>query len=98
MGRAEPGGVLAARYRLSAVLRRDAMGTVWLARDALLHRGVVVRAVCLASVPGDAERASPHQPVLPAARVLARLDHPNTPGAFDVGEDSGRTWMVLQAA
>jgi eukaryotic-like serine/threonine-protein kinase len=98
MGRAEPGGVLAARYRLSAVLRRDAMGTVWLARDGLLHRDVVVRAVCLASVPGDAELASPHQRVLRDARALARLDHPNIPVVFDVVEDDGRTWMVLQAA
>jgi eukaryotic-like serine/threonine-protein kinase len=98
MGRAEPGGVLAARYRLSAVLRRDAMGTVWLARDGLLHRDVVVRAVCLASMPGDAEPESPHQRVLRDARTLARLDHPNIPVVFDVVEDDGMTWMVLQAA
>ena len=98
MGRAEPGGVLAARYRLSAVLRRDAMGTVWLARDGLLHRDVVVRAVCLASMPADAELDSPRQRVLRDARALARLDHPNIPVVLDVVEDDGRTWMVLQAA
>ena len=98
MGRAEPGGVLAARYRLSAVLRRDAMGTVWLARDGLLHRDVVVWAACLASVPGDAELEAPHQRLLRDARALARLGHPNIPVVFDVVEDHGRTWMVLQAA
>jgi eukaryotic-like serine/threonine-protein kinase len=98
MGRAEPGGVLAGRYRLSAVLRRDEMGTVWLARDSLLHRDVVVRAVCMASTPGEAELESPHHRVLRDARALAKLDHPNIPVVFDVVEDDGRTWMVLQAA
>ena len=98
MGRAEPGGVVAARYRLSAVLRRDEMGIVWLARDGLLHRDVVVRAVSLAPLPGGAEQESRHQRVLRDARALARLDHPNIPLVFDVVEDDGRTWVVLQAA
>jgi hypothetical protein len=98
MGRAEAGGVLAARYRLSAVLRRDEMGAVWLARDGLLHRDVAVRAVPLAPLPGDAEQQSPHQRVLRDARALARLDHPNIPVVFDIVDDDGGTWMVLQAA
>jgi hypothetical protein len=74
------------------------MGIVWLARDGLLHRDVVVRAVPLAPLPGDAEQKSPHQRVLRDARALARLDHPNIPLIFDVVEDDGGTWMVLQAA
>jgi len=94
MGHAEPGGVLAARYRLRAVLRRDETGTTWLARDGLLHRDVAVRAVPL---PGDAERESPHQRLVQDARALARLDHPNIPLILDIVEDDG-TWMVLQAA
>ncbi|MBO0816961.1 MAG: serine/threonine protein kinase, partial [Actinobacteria bacterium] len=97
MGDAEPGGVLAARYRLSAVLRRDETGTVWLARDALLHRDVAVSAVPLASLPADAEQEPPHQRLFRDARALARLDHPNIPAIFDVIEDGG-TWIVLQAA
>ena len=98
MGRAEPGGILAARYRLLAVLRRDEMGIVWLARDGLLHRDVAVGAVPLAPLPGDSERESSHQRVLRDARALGRLDHPNIPVVFDVVEDDGKTWMVLQAA
>ena len=98
MGRAEPGGVLATRYQLRAVLRRDEMGIVWLARDGLLHRDVAVKAVPLASSPGEAGQESPHQRVLRAARALARLDHPNIPAVFDIVEDDGRAWMVLQVA
>jgi serine/threonine protein kinase len=97
MGRAEPGDVLAARYRLRAVLRRDETGATWLARDGLLHRDVAVRAVPLAALPGDAERESPHQRLLQDAGTLARLDHPNIPLILDIVEDDG-TWMVLQAA
>jgi len=74
------------------------MGIVWLARDGLLHRDVAVRAVPPVPLPGDRERESPHQRVLRDARALARLDHPNIPVVFDVIEDDGKTWMVLQAA
>jgi len=74
------------------------MGIVWLARDGLLHRDVAVRAVPLVPLPGDSERESSHQRVLRDARALGRLDHPNIPVVFDVAEDDGTTWMVLQAA
>jgi eukaryotic-like serine/threonine-protein kinase len=98
MGRAEPGGVLAARYQFVAVLRRDETGIVWLARDGQLHRDVAVKAVPLAPVPEEAGQESPHQHVLRDARAVALLDHPNIPVVFDVVEDDGTTWMVLQAA
>ena len=64
MGRAEPGGVLATRYQLRAVLRRDEMGIVWLARDGLLHRDVAVMAAPQAPLPEQAGQESPHQRVL----------------------------------
>lgn len=97
MGRAEPGGVLATRYQLRAVLCRDELGIVWLARDGLLHRDVAVKAVPLAP-PGETGQEAPHQRVLRDARAIARLDHPNIPTVFDIVEDRGSTWMVLQAA
>ena len=43
MGRAEPGRVLAARYRLRAVIRRDEAGAVWLAMDGAGHTDVANR-------------------------------------------------------
>ena len=89
MGRAEPGGVLATRYQLRAVLRRDEMGIVWLARDGLLHRDVAVKPVPLASSPGEAGQESPHQRVLRDARALARLDHSNIRAVFDIVETAG---------
>src|SRR5216683_2818446 len=98
MGRAEPGGVLAARYRLRAVLRRDDVGVVWLASDGLLHRDVAVRAIPVPPYPGDAGQESPHERALREARGAARLDHPNIPVVFDVIEDDERPWMVFQAA
>src|SRR5262249_56674289 len=97
VGSGEPGGVLAAGYRLRAGLRGDDAGTPWLARDGLLHRDVAVRAVPPAPRPGDGERQSPHQRLVQDARALAQLDHPNIPLILDIVEDDG-TWMVLQAA
>ena len=98
MGRAEPGGVLAARYRLRTVLHRDEVGSVWLASDGLLHRDVAVRPIPWAPHPGDAEQESPYDRPLRDARALAKLDHPNIPVVFDVVQDDGRPWMVLEAA
>jgi eukaryotic-like serine/threonine-protein kinase len=98
MGRAEPGGILAARYQLLAVLGRDEIGIVWLARDGLLHRDVAVKAVPLAPLPKEAGQEAPRQRVLRDAGVLAQLDHPNIPAVFGIVEDGGSTWMVLQAA
>jgi hypothetical protein len=98
MDRAEPGGVLAARYRLRAVIRRDELGVVWLASDGLLHRDVAVRAVSWAQHSGAAEQEPRHERALLEARALARLDHPNIVGVLDIVEDAGRLWLVCQAA
>ncbi len=98
MGRAEPGHVVAARYRLRTVIRGDGMGAVWLANDGLWHRDVVLRAIPWAP-PADAEeQESRSERLLNEARALARLDHPNIVGVLDVAGDDGWPWMVLEAA
>src|SRR5689334_8435710 len=98
MGRAEPGGLLAARYRLRAVLRRDDMGIVWLASDGQLHRDVAVRAIPVPPHPGGAKQEPSFERALREAGGLAWLDHPNIHVVFDVVEDDGGPWVVLQAA
>jgi serine/threonine protein kinase len=98
MGRAEPGRVLAARYRLRAVIRRDEMGAVWLASDGLEHLDVVLRAIPWVP-PLDAGAQEPwRERALREARALARLDNPNIAGVLDLVEDDGQPWMVFEAA
>jgi eukaryotic-like serine/threonine-protein kinase len=97
MGRAEPGRVVAARYRLRTVIRGDDMGAVWLAHDGLRHGDVVLRAIPWAPPSDDEEQESRRERLFNEAHALARLDHPNIVGVLNVAEDDGRPWLVFQA-
>jgi serine/threonine protein kinase len=97
MGRAEPGRVVAARYRLRTVIREDDMGAVWLAHDGLRHGDVVLRAIPWVPAADDEEQESRRERLLNEAHALAQLDHPNIVGILNVAEDDGRPWLVFQA-
>ena len=96
MGRAEPGRVVAARYRLRNVIRGDDMGAVWLANDGLRHGDVVLRAIPWAPPADDEEQEARRERLVNEARALAQLDHPNIVRVLNVAEDDGRPWMVFQ--
>lgn len=98
MGCTEPGCVLAARYRLRAVIRRDEMGAVWLANDGLRHLDVVLRAIPWVPPSATGGQEPWRERALREARALARLDHPDIVGVLDLVEDDGRPWMVFEAA
>jgi eukaryotic-like serine/threonine-protein kinase len=98
MGRAEPGRVVAARYRLRTVVRRDDRGAVWLADDGLRHRDVVLRAIPWAPPAGAQEQESRRECLRAEARAFAGLDHPNIVRVLDVTEEDERLWMVFEAA
>jgi eukaryotic-like serine/threonine-protein kinase len=98
MGRAELGGLIADRYRLRAVLRRGGMGAVWLAADELLHRQVAVKEIPWVPGSGAEGRESRREQAFRDARAVAELDHPNIAGVYDVVQDDGRLWMVMQLA
>ena len=95
MNRAEPGALVAGRYRLHAVKGRGGMGVVWLAADELLRRRVAVKEVIWPPQLGQAERDQLRQRALREARTAARLDHPSVIGVFDFVEDDGRPWIIM---
>src|SRR6266480_1028505 len=96
MGSAEPGDVLAGRYRLRSVLGRGGMGVVWLASDELLHRDVAVKEILWPPQLDVAEQQLLRQRALREAQTAARLNHPNLVGVYDVVEEDGRPWIVMQ--
>jgi eukaryotic-like serine/threonine-protein kinase len=98
MGRAELGGLIADRYRLRAVIRRGEMGAVWLAGDELRPREVAVKEVPWVPQPGAEGLESRRERAWREARAVAELDHPNIPGIYDIVQDDGRLWMVMQLA
>ena len=93
---ADTGRVIAGRYRLEAPIGRGAMGVVWRARDQLLDRDVAVKEVQIAETLTDEERANAYQRTLREAKTAARLNHPGVVAVYDVAEDGGRPWIVMQ--
>ena len=93
---ADAGRVIAGRYRLEAPIGRGAMGVVWRARDQLLDRDVAVKEVQIAETLTDVERANAYQRTLREAKTAARLNHPGVVTVYDVAEDGGRPWIVMQ--
>lgn len=84
------------RYRLTAPIGRGAMGVVWCARDELLDRDVAVKEVRLPPSVSDAERRNGYQRTLREARTAARLSHPAVAAVYDVVEELGRPWIVME--
>src|SRR5690349_20188382 len=93
---ADTGRVIAGRYRLEAPIGRGAMGVVWRARDQLLDRDVAIKEVRIADTLTEEERATAFQRTLREAKTAARLNHPAVVTVYDVAEDGGRPWIVMQ--
>src|SRR5215469_12130266 len=90
------GRVVAGRYRLIEPIGRGAMGVVWRASDQLLDRDVAVKEVQLNAALGDAERANAYRRTLREARTAARLSHRGVVTVFDVVEEDGRRWIIME--
>ncbi|MHB9862832.1 serine/threonine-protein kinase [Streptomyces sp. YIM S03343] len=88
--------VIAGRYRLLSPLGQGGMGTVWRARDEVLHREVAVKEVrAPAGLPrSDVERlyARLEREAWAAARVANR----NVVTVYDVATEDGRPWIVME--
>jgi eukaryotic-like serine/threonine-protein kinase len=93
---ADSGRVIAGRYRLHSPIGRGAMGVVWRARDQLLDRDVAIKEVHIAATLTPKERANAYQRTLREAKTAARLSHPGVVTVYDVAEDEGRPWIVMQ--
>ncbi|MFJ9864805.1 serine/threonine-protein kinase [Streptomyces sp. NPDC101165] len=94
----EPGRerVIAGRYRLLSPLGEGGMGTVWRARDEVLHREVAVKEVRAPAglAASDVERmyARLEREAWAAARVANR----NVVTVYDVAMEGGRPWVVME--
>src|SRR5271165_6969307 len=93
---AQPGDLLAGRYRLRGVIGRGGMGVVWVATDELLNRDVAIKESIRPPDLDDAEWGEFRSRSLGEARTAARLNHPNIVGIFDILEHGGQLWLVMQ--
>ncbi|MFC9129554.1 serine/threonine-protein kinase [Streptomyces sp. NPDC057099] len=94
----EPGHerVIAGRYRLLAPLGEGGMGTVWRARDEVLHREVAVKEVrAPAGLAGDDVQRM-YARLEREAWAAARVASGNVVTVYDVATDGGRPWIVME--
>ena len=90
------GRVIAGRYNLQTPIGRGAMGVVWRAHDRLLDREVAVKEVVISALIGAEERRNAYQRTLREARTAARLSHRGVVAVYDVAEEDGRPWIVME--
>jgi len=84
--------LIGGRYRVESAIGQGGMGTVWLCRDETLHRSVAVKQVGL--LPGESVTDSAR--ALREARSTAALSHRNVVTVFDVVEEGGAIWLVME--
>ena len=89
----EPAPRVDGRYRVERTLGRGAMGEVHLAHDHRLGRTVALKVV---HAGGTSDTATLRARLEREAQALARVDHPNVVGIFDVGTHEGQTYFTMQ--
>ena len=78
-------------YRIVQRIGAGGMGEVFLGHDPRLERHVALKCLTPAASSGDG-----HARVLREARAAARLTHSNIAGVYDVLEQDGRTFIVME--
>ncbi|MFG2462878.1 serine/threonine-protein kinase [Streptomyces sp. NPDC048523] len=94
----EPGSerVIAGRYRLLSPLGEGGMGTVWRARDEVLHREVAVKEVRAPHGLATHEVERLYARLEREAWAAARVANRNVVTVYDVATEDGRPWIVME--
>ncbi|UAK30459.1 protein kinase [Nocardia asteroides] len=88
--------LIAGRYRLTDPIGTGAMGVVWRATDVRLQRTVAVKQVLLGPGLSGSAKLEAKRRAMREGRIAARLHHPNAITVFDVAEEDGQPWLVME--
>ena len=84
-----PGEIVAGRYRISGLIGRGGMGSVYRADDTVLKIPVAQKFFLSTS-----QKALDR--LINEVRLARRVTHPNVCQVFDAGEDNGRHFIVME--
>ncbi|WP_080046246.1 serine/threonine-protein kinase [[Actinomadura] parvosata] len=88
--------LISGRYQLLRELGRGGMGVVWEGRDTLLNRQVAIKEVLLPDTLSSGDRERQLLRTAREARTAAKLNHPSVVAVYDVIEEDGRPWIVME--
>ncbi|WP_433206023.1 protein kinase domain-containing protein [Nocardia sp. CA-107356] len=88
--------LIAGRYRLTDPIGTGAMGVVWRATDVRLRRTVAVKQLLLGPGLSRSQALEAKLRAMREGRIAARLHHPNAITVFDVAEEDGQPWLVME--
>lgn len=80
------------KYQVEKVLGRGGMGTVYQARDPVIHRTVALKTM----TPGLAETPELKARFLREAQAAGGLRHQNIVTVYDLGEDRGQPYIAME--
>ncbi len=92
----EPHALIADRYRLLRHVGSGGMGVVWEGLDERLERRVAIKQLRRQPGASTAEAELANQRAMREARLAARLHHQNAVSVFDVVEQEGQLWLIMQ--
>jgi serine/threonine protein kinase/tetratricopeptide (TPR) repeat protein len=85
-------GQTISHYSILRELGAGGMGEVYLAQDTMLSRKVAIKFLSQHSVAGEQARKR----FVREARAAAALDHPHICAVYEVGEEAGHSFIVMQ--
>ncbi|TDQ48243.1 protein kinase domain-containing protein [Actinorugispora endophytica] len=91
-----PDFLLAGRYRFSRLIGQGGMGRVWEGTDELLDRPVAVKELAVSEHLPAQEVEVMRARMLREARSAARLSHSSIITVYDVIEQDGLPWIVME--
>jgi eukaryotic-like serine/threonine-protein kinase len=88
--------VIAGRYLVLQEIGRGGMGVVWLAEDRTIGRRVAIKELHLPDGVSAEERRVLEERVLREARAAGRLNDPAVVTVYDVVQEGGNTFIVME--
>jgi serine/threonine protein kinase len=90
------GRVVGKRYRIKKNIGSGGMGVVWLAHDEHLDRDVALKTMNVTPGLTEGQRARDVERFRREAKAAARLEHSGIATVYDLGEEHGTRYLVMQ--